>query len=203
MQGYIQAHNHSIAEFIDGGNNVQVTPEMVRELRDKTNAGIMDCKTALSEASGDIQKATDLLRKKGLVIAAKKAGRKVAEGIIGSYIHHGDKIGVMVEVNCETDFVARNDDFRAFVKMVTLQIASASPACLAPAEVPGDVLEREKEIIRAQIKGKPANVVEKIVEGKLGKFYETCCLLEQPSVRPEHEGRKIKDLLTDLIARMG
>ncbi|MCX6356238.1 MAG: translation elongation factor Ts [Candidatus Aureabacteria bacterium] len=182
---------------------MHVTPEMVRELRDKTNSGIMDCKTALSESKGDMQKAIDVLRKKGLVIAAKKSGRKAAEGIIGSYIHHGDKIGVLVEVNCETDFVARNAEFREFVKMVTLQIASASPAYLVPADVTQDILEREKEIIRDQIKNKPANVVEKIVEGKLSKFYETCCLLEQPSVRPEHEGRKIKDLLTDLIAKLG
>jgi len=182
---------------------VQVTPEMVRELRDKTNSGVMDCKTALAESKGDMQKAIDVLRKKGLVIAAKKSGRKAAEGIIGSYIHHGDKIGVLVEVNCETDFVARNAEFREFVKMVTLQIASASPAYLVPADVPQDILDREKEIIRDQIKNKPANVVEKIVEGKLGKFYETSCLLEQPSVRPEHEGRKIKDLLTDLIAKLG
>ncbi|MCX6358084.1 MAG: translation elongation factor Ts [Candidatus Aureabacteria bacterium] len=180
-----------------------VTAEMVRELRDKTNAGIMDCKVALAETKGDLQKAIDFLRKRGLAIAAKKAGRTAAEGIIGSYIHHGDKIGVMVEVNCETDFVARNSEFREFVKMVTLQIASAAPAYLKSEEVPQDVLDREKDIFRAQIKGKPANVIEKIVEGKLSKFYESCCLLEQPSVRPEHEGRKIKDLLTDLIAKLG
>jgi len=176
---------------------------MVRELRDKTNAGIMDCKTALSESKGDMQKAVDFLRKKGLVIAAKKSGRKTSEGVIGSYIHHGDKLGVLVEVNCETDFVARNAEFRDFVKLVTLQIASASPTYLSPAEVPQDVLEREKEIIRAQVKNKPANVVEKIVEGKLSKFYESCCLLDQPSVRPEHEGRKIKELLTEIIAKLG
>lgn len=182
---------------------MQVTSEMVRELREKTNAGIMDCKRALAESHGDLQKSIDYLRKHGLAIAAKKSGRKAAEGIIGSYIHHGDKIGVMVEVNCETDFVARNSDFREFVKMVTLQIASAAPAYLIPEEVPAEVVEREKDIIRAQIKGKPENVLEKIVQGKLGKFYETCCLLEQPSVRPEHEGRKIKELLADLIAKLG
>lgn len=182
---------------------MQVTAEMVRDLREKTNAGFMDCKKALAETGGDMQKAIDHLRKSGLAIAAKKAGRTAAEGIIGAYIHHGDKIGVMVEVNCETDFVARNADFREFVKLVTLQIASAAPAYLTGAEVPQDVLEREKDVIRAQIKGKPENVVEKIVQGKLSKFYETCCLLDQPSVRPEHEGRKIKDLLTDLIAKLG
>jgi elongation factor Ts len=176
---------------------------MVRELRDKTNAGYMDCKQALAETGGDIQRAIDFLRKKGLAVAARKAGRKTAEGIISSYIHHGDKIGVLVEVDCETDFVARNDEFREFVKTVTLQIASAAPSYLASEEVPPDVLEREKEIIRAQIKGKPENVVEKIVQGKLGKFYETCCLLEQPSVRPEHEGRKVKELLADLVAKLG
>ncbi|MDD5555625.1 MAG: translation elongation factor Ts [bacterium] len=182
---------------------MQVTPEMVRELRERTNAGIMDCKKALAESGGDMQRAIDMLRKKGLAIAASKAGRRAAEGVIASYIHHGDKVGVLVEVNCETDFVARNADFREFVKTVTLQIASATPAFLSPEEVPADVLEREKEIIRAQVKGKPEGVVEKIVQGKLGKFHETCCLLEQPSVRPEHDGRKIKDLLTDLVARLG
>lgn len=182
---------------------MQVTAEMVRELREKTNAGLMDCKRALAATGGDLQKAIDHLRKSGLAIAAKKAGRAAAEGVIGAYIHHGDKIGVMVEINCETDFVARNSDFRDFVKLVTLQVASAAPTYLAPAEVPAEVLAREKEVLGSQIKGKPENIVEKIVQGKLAKFYETCCLLEQPSVRPEHEGRKIKDLLTDLIARLG
>jgi elongation factor Ts len=176
---------------------------MVRELREKTNAGLMDCKRALAATGGDLQKAIDHLRKSGLAIAAKKAGRAAAEGVIGAYIHHGDKIGVMVEINCETDFVARNADFREFVKLVTLQIASAAPTYLSPADVPPEMLEREKDVLKAQIKGKPENIVEKIVQGKLSKFYETCCLLEQPSVRPEHEGRKIKELLTDLIAKLG
>lgn len=182
---------------------MQVTAEMVKELREKTNAGLMDCKKALAATGGDIQKAIDHLRKSGLAIAAKKAGRTAAEGVIGAYIHHGDKIGVMVEVNCETDFVARNAEFRDFVKLVTLQIASAAPTYLAPADVPAEILDREKEVLAAQVKGKPANIVEKIVQGRLAKFYETCCLLEQPSVRPEHEGRKIKELLTDLIAKLG
>jgi elongation factor Ts len=150
-----------------------------------------------------MDKAVEVLRKKGLSIAAKKAGRKVAEGIIGSYIHHGDKIGVMVEVDCETDFVARNDQFREFVKLVTLQIASASPKYLGREEVPAEVLEKEKDVFRAQIKNKPENVIGKIVEGKLGKFYEGICLLDQPSVRPEHEGKKIGELLTELIAKLG
>ena len=182
---------------------MQVTAEMVRELREKTNAGLMDCKRALAATGGDVQKAIDHLRKSGLAIAAKKAGRVAAEGVIGAYIHHGDKIGVMVEVNCETDFVARNADFKEFVKLVTLQIASAAPAYLAPSEVPEDVLAREKDVLAAQVKGKPPQIVEKIVQGRLVKFYETCCLLEQPSVRPEHEGRKIKELLTELIAKLG
>ena len=182
---------------------MQITAEMVKELREKTNAGIMDCKKALGESGGDAAKAMDYLRKKGLSIASKKAGRKAADGIIGSYIHHGDKIGVMVEVNCETDFVARNEQFREFVKMVTLQVASASPVYLSPADIPGEVLEKEKEIVRAQIKNKPEQIVEKIVDGKLKKFYETCCLIEQPSVRPEHDGKNIKELLTELIAKLG
>jgi len=182
---------------------VQVTAEMVKELREKTNAGLMDCKRALAATGGDVQKAIDYLRKSGLAIAAKKAGRAAAEGVIGAYIHHGDKIGVMVEVNCETDFVARNADFKEFVKLVTLQIASAAPTYLASSEVPEEVLGREKEVLAAQVKGKPPQIVEKIIQGRLAKFYETCCLLEQPSVRPEHEGRKIRELLTDLIAKLG
>lgn len=190
-------------KIIPGGMKVQVSAVMVKELREKTNAGFMDCKKALVEAGGDIQKAVEFLRKKGLSIAAKKAGRRAAQGIIGSYIHHGDKIGVLLEVNCETDFVARNEQFREFVKLVTLQIASASPAYLTSEDVPQEVIEKEKDFIRAQIKNKPDKVVEKIVQGKLRKFYETCCLLEQPSVRPEHEGKKLNELLMELISKLG
>ena len=182
---------------------MQITAQMVKELREKTNAGIMDCKKALAETGGDVEKAVGALRKKGLAIAAKKAGRETAEGVIGAYIHHGDKLGVLVEVDCETDFVARNEKFREFVKMVTLQVASANPAYLSPDDVPPEVIEKEKDVFKAQIRNKPDHIVEKIISGKLKKFYETCCLLEQPSVRPEHEGKKIKDLLTELIAALG
>ena len=200
----VPQHNRKSSDiFKQGGVKVEVTAKMVKDLRERTNAGFMDCKKALAESGGDVKKATEWLRKKGLSIAAKKAGRTASEGIIGAYIHHGDRIGVLVEVDCETDFVARNNDFREFVKNITLQVASASPAYLKKEDVPEEVLEKEREVFRAQIKNKPDHVVEKIVEGKLGKFYETCCLLEQPSVRPEHEGRKIKELLTELIAKLG
>lgn len=182
---------------------VQITAEMVKELREKSNAGIMDCKKALAESGGDVEKAMSSLRKRGLSIAAKKAGRQTAEGIIGSYIHHGDKIGVLVEVDCETDFVARNEKFREFVKMVTLQVASANPVYLSREDVPEELMEKEKEVFRAQITNKPDHIVEKIIQGKLNKYFEGCCLLDQPSVRPEHEGKKIKELLTELIASLG
>lgn len=179
------------------------TAKDVMTLREMSGAGMMDCKKALVETDGDMEKAMDYLREKSLAASAKKASRIAAEGIVDSYIHLGGKIGVLVEVNCETDFVARNADFKEFVKLVTLQIASAAPTYLASSEVPEEVLGREKEVLAAQVKGKPPQIVEKIVQGRLAKFYETCCLLEQPSVRPEHEGRKIRELLTDLIAKLG
>ena len=176
---------------------------MVKELRARTGAGVLDCKKALEECHNDVEKAVDYLREKGLAKAAKKAGREASQGMVFSYIHTNGKIGTLVEINCETDFVARNADFKEFVKLVTLQIASAAPTYLASSEVPEEVLGREKEVLAAQVKGKPPQIVEKIVQGRLAKFYETCCLLEQPSVRPEHEGRKIRELLTDLIAKLG
>lgn len=179
-----------------------ITAEMVRELREKTGAGMMDCKKALSESAGDIEKALDALRQKGLATALKKAGRQASEGAIGSYIHM-DKIGVLVEVNCETDFVARTDDFKSLVKDLAMHIAAASPQYVSREEVPSEVVEREKEIFKAQVEGKPANVVEKIVEGKLDKFYSDVCLLDQVFVKDPEGKQKIKGLLTERIAKLG
>ncbi|MGD8756422.1 MAG: translation elongation factor Ts [Desulfobacterales bacterium] len=176
---------------------------MVKELREKTGAGMMDCKNALAEVDGDIEKAIEFLRKKGLATAQKRAGRALNEGIIQSYIHMTGKLGVMVEVNCETDFVAKNEDFKEFAKNIAMHIAASNPLGIAPEDVPNDIIEKEKEIYRAQAleMGKPENVVEKIVEGKLKKFYEDSCLLNQPYVRDNNIS--IADLLNDLIAKIG
>jgi elongation factor Ts len=162
-----------------------ITAEMVKQLRDKTGAGMMDCKAALAEADGDIEKAIDILRKKGMASAAKRAGRATKEGVIGHYIHMGGKVGVLVEVNCETDFVARTDDFQGLAREVAMHVAAADPRFVSRDQVPAAELEKEKEIYRAQFaaSGKPAQVIDKIVEGKLGSYYSQVCLLEQPSVR--------------------
>jgi elongation factor Ts len=167
---------------------MSVTAEMVRKLREDTGAGMMECKSALVEASGDSEKARDILRKKGLAAAAKKAGRTTSEGMVGSYIHPGAKVGVLVEVNCETDFVAKTPEFQALVKDIAMHVAAASPAAaqyVGKDEVPAAVLEKEKEIYKAQAaaQGKPAGVQDKIAEGKLKEFYATYCLLEQPFVK--------------------
>jgi elongation factor Ts len=164
---------------------MDITAAQVKALRDKTGAGMMECKSALQEAQGDIDKAVDILRKKGLASAAKRSGRTTANGVVGSYIHMGGKVGVLVEVNCETDFVARTDDFQALVKELALQIAAAEPRYVRREDVPADLLDKEREIYRAQFgdSGKPATVVDKIVEGKLGSFYSQVVLVDQPSVR--------------------
>ena len=150
----------------------EVNPTLVKQLRDKTNAGMMDCKKALVESDGDLAKAEDLLRKKGIASASKKASRSAKEGVVASYIHLQGKVGVLVEINCETDFVAKNDNFRDFVKDITLHIAAAHPLYVSRDQVPPSSVEREREIYRAQVTGKPANIVEKIVEGKIDKFYQ-------------------------------
>lgn len=163
----------------------EISAALVKKLRDQTGAGMMECKGALIEANGDIEAAVVLLRKRGLAQAAKKSGRSTGEGLIGSYIHAGGKVGVLVELNCESDFVARTDDFQNLMKEIALQIAAASPQYAKREEVPADILERERAIYRAQMEnsGKPANVIEKIVEGKLGSFYEQTVLVDQPSIR--------------------
>ena len=162
-----------------------ITADVVKQLRDKTGAGMMECKAALTEAGGDMEEAVTLLRKRGLAQAAKRAGRATAQGTIGSYIHLGGRIGVLVEVNCESDFVARTEDFQNLVKEVAMHIAAADPKWVRREDVPGEAIEKEKSIYRAQMEstGKPAHVLDKIIEGKLGSFYSQFVLLEQPSIR--------------------
>lgn len=180
-----------------------ISATMVKQLREKTGAGIMDCKEALSQSNGDIDNAVDFLRKKGLATAQKRAGKAMSEGLIQPYIHMGGKLGVMVEINCETDFVAKNDDFKEFAKNIAMHIAATNPVGIASDDVPEEVINKEKEIYRAQAieLGKPENVIDKIVDGKLNKFYKDNCLLNQAYVRDPDVN--ISDLLNDLIAKMG
>jgi elongation factor Ts len=178
-----------------------ISATMVNELRSKTGAGLMDCKRALVETKGDQAAATDLLRKKGIASAIKKADRAASEGIITSYIHLGGKVGVLIEVNCETDFVAKTDEFQALGKDLCMQIAAASPLFVSREVVPAELLEKEKEIAAAQVAGKPAPAVEKIVQGKIDKWYGTICLLEQPFVRDQ--SKTVKDYIAEAIARTG
>src|SRR6185295_15793283 len=180
---------------------MDITAAMVKKLRDATGAGMMECKAALTEANGDLEAATTLLRKRGLAQAAKKAGRSTSEGLIGHYIHMGGKIGVLVEVNCESDFVARTDDFQGLVKELAMHIAAANPTFVRRDEVPGDVLAREREIYREQVKDKPAQVVDKIVEGKLESYYEQFCLMDQFSIRDPKT--RIRDVVQAAIAKLG
>jgi len=178
-----------------------ITAAMVKELRDKSGAGMMDCKKALSTTGGDLEKAVDELRKKGLAAAQKKSSRTTREGAIDSYIHAGGRIGVLVEVGVETDFVARSEPFREFTHDLAMQVAASAPLWVRRDEVPGEVVEREKAIYREQAKGKPDNVVEKMLEGKLNKFFQEVCLVEQPFVKdPE---RTIEQLRTDLVGVIG
>lgn len=183
---------------------MEVTIEVVKELREKTGAGIMDCKRALAESEGDIEKAIDLLRQKGLSSAAKKSGRITAEGLIGSYIHMG-RIGVLVEVNCETDFVARTEDFQNLVKDLSIHIAAANPTYLRREDIPPEVIDRERDIYRAQAResGKPEAVIERIVDGKLEKFFNETCLMEQIFVKDPKQKMKIQDLLNQNISKLG
>lgn len=181
---------------------MNIDAQVVKELREKTNAGFMDCKKALKESDGDIKKAVEYLRKKGTAVAEKRSGRAVKDGVVASYIHHGSKVGVLVEINCETDFVARNQSFKDFVKDILLQVASAKPDYLNREEIPSDLLDKEKEIVKAQIKGKPENIIDKIVEGKLEKFYKEKCLMDQVFVKPPND-KTINQLLTEKIAEIG
>jgi elongation factor Ts len=180
---------------------MEITAAMVKKLRDATGAGMMECKGALTEANGDIEAATTLLRKRGLAQAAKKAGRSTSEGLIGHYIHMGGKIGVLVEVNCESDFVARTDRFQDLAKELAMHIAAANPTYVRREDVPAEIVAREKEIYREQVKDKPAQVVDKIVEGKLNSYYQQFCLLEQASVRDPNV--TIQQLVQDAIRILG
>ncbi len=175
--------------------------DAIKRLREKTSAGIMDCKKALKEAAGNVEKAVEILRKKGIKLATLKAGRAAKDGRVESYIHMNGKLGVLLEVNCETDFVARNEDFKIFVKDLCMQIAASRPEYIKREEVPEAVIEKEKEIMSATVKDKPKEALEKILAGKLEKFYEEKCLLEQSFVKDP--GLKIKDLLHSLIAKIG
>jgi elongation factor Ts len=182
---------------------VKITSQMVKELRDKTNAGMMDCKKALGETEGDLEKAIDLLRQKGLAVAQKRADRATREGVVECYIHAGGKLGVMVEVGCETDFVAKTPDFVAFARDVAMHIAASSPVSVGREEVPEELLERERQIYKAQAQdtGKPENILDKIVAGKIEKYLAEICLLEQKFVK--NPDISVQDLLNELIAKMG
>jgi len=181
----------------------EVSASLVRDLRDKTGAGMMDCKRALAESQGDLEKAIVFLREKGLAAAAKRATRAASEGTVGSYIHAGGKIGVLIEVNCETDFVARTPQFQTLVKELAMQVAAANPRYVVREEVPASVLDSERDIYRAQAasSGKPAAVIEKIVDGKIDKFFADVCLLEQPFIKEPQ--KSIRQLVTDAIAQLG
>ncbi len=181
----------------------EINAAMVKQLREKTGAGIMDCKTALSQCDADMDKAVDFLRKKGLATAAKRAGRAMSEGVVEAYIHMGGNLGVMVEVNCETDFVAKTDAFREFARNIAMHIAATNPLGLVPEDVPPEVIDKEKEIYRAQAleSGKPEKIVDKIVEGKLKKFISDSCLMNQPYVR--ETDKTIADYLNEVIAITG
>lgn len=180
-----------------------ITPEQVKELRAKTGAGIMDCKKALTETNGDMEKAIVILREKGLAKAAQKQSRSATEGIIESYIHGNGRIGVLVEVNCETDFVARNEEFRNLAKDLAMQVAASNPKYLSREDVPAEVIEKEREILRAQAinEGKPEKVVDKIVDGRMEKFFEENCLLEQPFIKDPD--KKVSQLIMEKIAVIG
>jgi elongation factor Ts len=182
---------------------MEITAALVKKLRDLTGAGMMECKAALTEAKGDLEEATTILRKRGLAQATKKAGRTTNEGMIGHYIHMNGKIGVLVEVNCESDFVARTDDFQGVVREIAMHIAAASPQYVRREDVPQDVLDRERDIYRSQMEGqnKPQQVIDKIIEGKLNSFYEQVCLLDQPSIRDPKV--TIGQLVQQTIARLG
>jgi len=182
---------------------MEITADKVKELRERTGIGMMECKGALAESCGDMDKAIEILRKKGYARAEAKAGRAAKEGLVGSYIHMNGRIGVLIEVNCESDFVARNSEFQELVKELSMQIAAARPRYIASSDVPEEIVAKEKEIITAQLGDmkKPPEIMGRIVQGKLGKFYEEVCLLDQPYIRDDKV--KVRDLITQLVAKMG
>jgi len=180
-----------------------INAELVKKLREKTGAGMMDCKRALEKSEGDIDKAVDVLREQGMASAAKKSGRLVKEGIIHSYIHPGDRLGVLLELNCETDFVARTDEFRGLAKDISMQVAATNPLVISRSDLKEDLIQKEKDIYRAQAKSqdKPEKVIDRIVQGKLEKYFQEVCLLEQPFIKDEH--KSVLDIITETIAKLG
>jgi elongation factor Ts len=182
---------------------MEISAAQVKELREATGSGMMECKKALAESNGDVKRAIEILRTKGIAAAQKRVGRVAKEGLVASYIHPGDRLGVLVEVNCETDFVARTDDFRAFVKEIGMQVAGASPLVIERSELKPEDLEKEREIYRAQARneGKPDKIIEKIVEGKLEKYYGQVCLMEQPHIKDPQ--KTVKTLLDEAISKLG
>ena len=181
---------------------MNISASDVKELREQTGVGLMDCKNALREAEGIIDKALEILRQKGLAMAAKKSGRDASEGIIGSYIHMGGKLGVLVEINCETDFVAKTDEFQGFVRDIAMHIAASNPAYLKREDVPSEVVDKEKEIYASQVTNKPPQIVDKIVQGKLDKFYADNCLLEQVYVKDPEGKKSIQEVVVDIVAKI-
>ncbi len=181
----------------------EISASMVKELRERTGAGMMDCKKALGEVNGDMEKAIEFLREKGLAAAAKKAGRIAAEGIVESYIHGGGRIGVLVEINCETDFVAKNEDFRGLARDIAMQIAAAKPEYVRREEVPSEAIEKEREILRAQAinEGKPEKIVDKMVEGRIEKYFKEVCLLEQPFIKDSD--KNVQHVINEVISKIG
>jgi elongation factor Ts len=181
---------------------MNISAKDIKDLREQTGVGMMDCKNALKEAEGDSEKALDVLRQKGLAMAAKKSSRDASEGLVGSYIHMG-KLGVLAEVNCETDFVAKTDEYKEFVKNIAMHIAATNPSYVNREDVPEDIIAKEREIYASQVENKPANIVDKIVDGKLEKFYADNCLMEQVYVKDEEQKKKIKDLVIEKVAHLG
>jgi elongation factor Ts len=182
---------------------VEITASMVKELRQATGAGVLDCRKALESTSGDLGRATEILREKGLSTAAKKSSREVKEGLIGHYVHAGSKVAALVEVDCESDFVARTAEFQTLTRDLAMQVVAARPRWVRPEDIPADVLETEKQTYRAQLvdANKPAEMMDKIIEGKLSKFYDENCLLEQPFIRDD--SKRIKDVITEAVAKLG
>jgi elongation factor Ts len=182
---------------------VEINAELVKKLREKTGAGMMDCKRALEKSEGDMEKAVDILREQGMASAAKKSGRVVNEGIIYSYIHPGDRLGVLLEINCETDFVARTDDFRTLAKDLSMQVAATNPLVVSRNDLKEELIQKEKDIYRAQAtsQNKPEKVMDRIVEGKLEKYFQEVCLLEQPFIKDEH--KTVQERITETIAKLG
>lgn len=179
----------------------EITLELIQQLRERTGVGMMDCKKALTEAGGDIEKAIELLRKKGAAVAEKRAGNVTSEGLVHAYIHPGSRVGVLVEINCETDFVARTEEMAKFAQDIAMQIAALKPICVTSSEVDPALIAKEQDIYREQLKGKPAQIIDQIIEGKLQKYYTDICLLHQPYIK--NDSLTIHDLLKELIAKMG